>query len=59
MLKSQARMLIGQFLDEDERLAALKERLRQQIVEELLDIVQAFVDTGTYQKIRRQLTKEG
>jgi hypothetical protein len=56
-VESQARMLIGRFLDEDQRLSALKQRLRQEIIVELLDIVNAFVDPATYQKIKRQLTK--
>jgi hypothetical protein len=50
-------MLIKWFLEEDERIAALKARLRQEIVQELLDIVNAYVDPGTYQRIRRQLTR--
>lgn len=58
-VESQARMLIGQFLGEDERIAALKARLRQEIIQEVLDIVKAYVDSGTYQKIRRQLTRSG
>ena len=58
-VESHARMLIGRFLDEDQRIAALKARLRQKILQELLDIVNAFVDHGTYQKIRRQLLKSG
>ena len=58
-VESHARMLIGRFLDEDQRIAALKARLRQEILHELLDIVNAFVDHGTYQKIRRQLLKSG
>jgi len=56
-VESQARMLVGRFLDEDERLMGLKTRLRQEILQELLDVVNAFVDPGTYQKIKRQLTK--
>jgi len=56
-VESQARMLVGRFLDEDERLTALKSRLRQEILQELLDVVNAFVDPSTYQKIKRQLTK--
>ena len=51
----QARMLVGRFLGEDERLSALKARLRQEIVQEVLDVVNAFVDPTTYRKIRRQL----
>lgn len=56
-IETQARMLIGRFLDEDERLTALKARLREELLQELLDVVNAFVDPGTYQKIRRQLMK--
>jgi hypothetical protein len=56
LVESQARMLIGRFIDEDDNIAALKHRLREQIVRELLDVVSLFVDPGTYQKIRRKLT---
>jgi hypothetical protein len=55
-VESQARMLIGRFLGEDDRITALKRRLREEIVKELLDVVNLFVDPGTYQKIRRKLT---
>ncbi len=55
-VESQARMMIGKFLDEDERLTGLKARLREEILQEVLDIVNVFVDPGTYQKIRRRLT---
>lgn len=54
-VETQARMLIGRFLTEDERLTALKRRIRQQLIDELLEIVNAFVNAGTYQKIKRQL----
>lgn len=56
-VEQQARMLIGRFVGEDERIAALKARLRQEIVEEVLEIVKAFVDHAMYQRIRRQLLK--
>lgn len=56
-IENQARLLIGRFLGEEERIAGLKARLRQEIVKELLDIVNPFVDPATYQQIRRQLTK--
>ena len=55
-VESQARMLIGRFLGDDDRITALKRRLREEIVRELLDVVNLFVDPGTYQKIRRKLT---
>ncbi|MBS0418674.1 MAG: ATP-binding protein [Proteobacteria bacterium] len=56
-VETQARMLIGRFLEEDERLAALKKRIREELIAELLEIVNAFVDAGTYQRIKRQLVK--
>jgi len=52
----QARMMIGKFLDEDERLTGLKARLRDEVLQEVLDVVNVFVDPGTYQKIKRRLT---
>ena len=56
-VETQAKMLIGRFLDEYERIAALKARLRQEIVQEVLDIVSAHVDPSTYQAIKRHLAK--
>ena len=56
-VETQARMLIGHFLQEDERLVALKRRIREEVIIELLEIVNAFVDAGTYQRIKRQLIK--
>jgi hypothetical protein len=58
-VEQKARMLIGRFLGEDERLTALKRRLREEILKELLDVVNSFVEPGTYQKIRRQLARGG
>ena len=52
-------MLIGRVLGDDVGLAALKRRLRQEILSELLDVVNSFVDPNTYQKIRRQLARAG
>jgi hypothetical protein len=57
LVESQAKMLIGRFMDEDERITALKARLRQEIVLEVLDIVSAHVDPSTYQAIKRHLAK--
>ncbi|WP_168325577.1 ATP-binding protein [Rhizobium leguminosarum] len=56
-VETQARMMIGKFLDEDERLTGLKARLREEVLQELLDVVNLFVDPATYQKIRRQIFK--
>jgi molecular chaperone HtpG len=54
-VESQARTLVGKFLEDDEKSAALRRRMREEIVKELLDIVNPLVDPGTYQKIRRKL----
>ncbi|MGJ4941429.1 ATP-binding protein [Bradyrhizobium sp. HKCCYLS1011] len=56
-VETQARMLVGRFLEEDDKLAALKARLREEILQEVLDIVNAYVDPATYQKIKRRLTR--
>ena len=56
-VEDQARMLIGRFLDQDKGLTSLKERLRQEILNELLDVVNAFVDPGTYHKIKEKLAR--
>ena len=56
-VESQARMLVGRFLEEEERLEGLRTRIRQEVLEELLDVVNAFVEPGVYQKIRRRLLR--
>ena len=58
-VESQARMLVGRFLEEEERLEGLKARIRQEVLEELLDVVNAFVEPGVYQRIRRKLLDHG
>lgn len=55
-VENQAKMLIGRYLTEEDRLGALRQRLREEILKELLDVVNAFVDPATYQRIRRKLT---
>ena len=58
-VESQARMLVGQFLGEEERLEGLRARIRQEVLEELLDVVNAFVEPGVYRRIRRKLLDSG
>ena len=58
-VETQARMLIGRFLAEEERLDGLRARIRQEVLAELLDVVNAFVEPGVYQKIRRKLLDSG
>ena len=55
-VEAQARMLVGRFLGEEERLAGLRARIRQEVLEELLDVVNVFVEPGVYQKIKRRLS---
>jgi hypothetical protein len=54
-VETQARMLIGRYLDDDEKVAGLRARIRQELMAEMLDIVNAYVDPATYQSIRRRL----
>jgi hypothetical protein len=54
-VESQARMLVGQMIGQDEQIASLKQRMRQEILQEVLDVVNIFVDPGTYQKIKQRL----
>ncbi|MER8671172.1 hypothetical protein NKH45_29055, partial [Mesorhizobium sp. M1156] len=56
-VETQAKMLVGRFLDEEDRLGALRQRLRDEILKEVLDVVNAFADPATYQKIRRKLVE--
>ncbi len=56
-VETQARMLVGRFLGEEERLASLRARIRQEVLDEALGVVKAFVEPGVYQKIKRQLLK--
>ncbi|TGT78407.1 hypothetical protein EN802_01820 [bacterium M00.F.Ca.ET.159.01.1.1] len=57
-VEAQAKMLVGRFLDEEDRLGPLRQRLREEILKEVLDVVNAFVDPATYQKIRRKLVED-
>jgi molecular chaperone HtpG len=54
-VESQAKMLVGRFLTDEDRSGALRQRLREEILKEVLDVVNAFVDPSTYQRIRRKL----
>lgn len=58
-IESQARMLIGRFMDDDEKIASLRARIREEVIEEMLAIVNAYVDPPTYQAIRRRLMALG
>ena len=48
--------MIGQLVDDDDKIAALRARLRREFLdEEVLPVVQAHVDPLTYQMTRREL----
>jgi len=52
-VENSARMLLGQVMDDGGKLDALKDRVREQTVREVLDVVQLFVDVPTFQRIRK------
>ena len=58
-VETQARMLIGRYIGEEEQLEGLRARIRQEVLKELLDVVNAYVAPREYQKIRRHLLKSG
>ena len=53
--EEKARLLMGQTLDEQELVEGLKARLREQLIRDVLDVVNAFVDSSSYQKIKDRL----
>lgn len=57
--EDQAKSLIGSMLndDTDERLQSLRERLRSEIVEEILDLLRPQLEVGTYRRIANILQK--
>jgi len=38
-------------MDDDEKIASLRARIREELIEEMLAIVNAFVDPSTYQAL--------
>jgi hypothetical protein len=58
-VEDRARMLIGRFIGEDDKIEALKSRIREEIVQEVLALINPFVDPATYQKIRQRLKTGG
>lgn len=54
-VETKAKMLIGRFLQEEDRLEGLRARIRKEVLEELLDVVNAYVAHGVYQRIRNYL----
>ena len=57
--ENQAKSLIGSVLnnDTDERVGSLRERLRSEIIEEILDLLRPRLETGTYRWIENVLRK--
>lgn len=56
-VENAARMLLGQIMDDGGKLDALKARVREQTIQEVLDVVQQFVDVPTFQRIRKALSR--
>ena len=57
--EDQAKSLIGSILnnDTDKRVESLRERLRSEIIEEILDLLRPRLETGTYRWIENILRK--
>ncbi|MGJ7567804.1 ATP-binding protein [Variovorax sp. GB1R11] len=56
-VETSARMLLGQQLDDNGRLDALKARVREQAIREVLDVVQVYVDAPTFQRIKKHVLR--
>lgn len=55
-VESRSRMLIGSMVESDgEGINSLKSRIREQVLEEVLEVVKPHVDSITYAKIKKQL----
>ena len=57
MVEEKARSMMGQVLDESELLEGLKARLSEQLLKEVLDVINAYVDPDSYQKIKESLVR--
>ena len=55
----QAKSLIGSMLDDDagERIQSLRERLRSELIEEVLDLLRPQLETGTFRRVEKVLQK--
>jgi hypothetical protein len=56
-IETQALELMGYLVTDNMGIDALRLRIRQEAIQEILDVVNLFVDAGTYQRIKRQLEK--
>ncbi len=54
-VEAQAKMLLGRYLDDDEKMAGVRVRIRQELINEVLEVISAYVDPSVYQTIRRRL----
>ncbi len=54
-VEAQDRMLLGRYLDDDEKMSGLRARIRQEVINEVLEVVSAHVEPAVYQTIRRRL----
>ena len=56
-VETLARMLLGQQLESGGKLDALKARVREQAIQEVLDVVQVYVDSATFQRIKKHVLR--
>ena len=56
-VETSARLLLGQLPDDGGRLDALKARVREQAIREVLDVVQVYVDATTFQRIKKHVLR--
>ena len=57
--EDQAKSLIGNMLDSDsgDRVQSLRERLRSELIGEILDLLRPQLETGTFRRLERVLQK--
>ena len=56
-VEMNARLLVGRFTDEEERLASLRARLREEVVGEVMAILKHLVSLDVAQQVRRELER--
>ena len=57
--EDQAKSLIGNMLDSDsgDRVQSLRERLRSELIDEILDLLRPQLETGTFRRVEKVLQK--
>ena len=59
IVEDKAKSLIGNMLDEGagDRVQSLRERLRSELIEEILDLLRPQLETGTFRRVEKVLQK--